>query len=72
MKQTIRKGQHLVIEFSNESPFMKSGQYEVARVNSKHTMLLTNKHQANILLDIREHGKSFRIQSVHEVAPSSL
>lgn len=60
----IKKGHTLIIEFKEKMPMLSSGEFRVENIVSKNTMLVSTKKGSNILLDIREHGKSFRIQSV--------
>lgn len=66
-KITLKKGNQLNICFTDKR-MCRDGLYTIDKVVNQTTFMVVTKHGGNIMLDIRDHGKAYRIQSIHETA----
>ena len=63
----IKKNDQLRIRFIDKNLRVPEGIFTVEKLLSKSHFLVTYKNGSNIVLDVREHGKTYRVLSVHSI-----
>lgn len=61
----IKKGQTLEIKFVNNFPLPLSGLFTVENILNKTTFLVCSKNGHSVILDIKEHGKTYTVISAN-------
>ena len=64
----IKLGDKLKIKFANQRQlFPKSGSYRVERLCGPTSFMIVGENGGNIILDVKEHGKSYLVQSINNL-----